>query len=305
MQVMTQDRFGGPEVLRMETRPDPVPGNGEVRVRVTAAGVNPVDVAVRSGGLKLLGEPPFVLGWDVAGVVDAIGPAVTRFAVGDRVFGMPRIPAEAAAYATHVIAPANELAMIPVGMTDAAAGALPLAGLTAWQVLVRHGQLQAGQRVLIHGGAGGVGHLAVQIAVALGADVTATASAGKLDVVRGLGAARVLDYATEPLGGGYDLVLDPQADVQAEKSVEAARDGGRVICLLTPSEAALAAAQARGIHCAFIMVTPDADGLASLSGLVTRGMLAVHVARRFHLADAGAAHDFLATRPVGKIVLEP
>ncbi len=305
MQVMTQDRFGGPEVLRMETRPDPIPGPGEVRLRVAAAGINPVDVAVRSGGFKLLGEPPFILGWDVAGVVDAVGPGVTTFAPGDRAFGLARFPAEAAGYATHVIAPAGELAAIPAGLSDLEAGALPLAGLTAWQALVAHGNLQAGQRVLIHGGAGGVGHLAVQIAVALGADVTATASAGKLDIVRGFGAARVLDYAKDPLGSGYDLVLDPQADVQAMASVAATRDGGRVICLLTPPDAAVAAAVARDIRCQFVLVTPDAAGLAALAGLASKGALRVMVARSFALADAGAAQDYLATRPAGKVVLAP
>jgi NADPH:quinone reductase-like Zn-dependent oxidoreductase len=305
MQVMTQDRFGGAEVLRMETRADPVPGPGEVRVRMAAAGVNPADVAVRTGALKLFGEPPFVLGWDVAGVVDALGPGVTGFAIGDRVFGMLRLPAEAGAYATHVIAPASELVQIPAGLGDIEAGALPLAGLTALQALVRHGQLRAGQRVLIHGGAGGVGHLAVQIAVALGAEVTATASVGKLDVVRRLGPARVLNYATDPIGSGYDLVIDPQANVQAMASVAATRDGGRVVCLLTPPETAVAAAKARGIDCSFFMVAPDAAGLAELLRLFSDGALKVLVARQFPLAEAGLAHDFLATRPVGKIVLQP
>jgi NADPH:quinone reductase-like Zn-dependent oxidoreductase len=305
MQMVTQDRFGGPEVLRLEMRPDPKAGSGEVLVRVAAAGVNPVDVAVRSGAIKLLGEPPFILGWDVAGVVEAVGADVTDFAIGDRVFGMPRFPAEASAYATHVIAPSGELAQSPAHLSDAEAGALPLAGLTAWQALVRHGELEAGQRVLIHGGAGGVGHLAVQIAVAQGAEVTATASSAKLDVVRRLGAARVLDYATDPLGGNYDLVLDAQANVQAMTSVAATRDGGRVICLLTPPDEAVAAAKARGIRCGFIAVTPDRDGLGKLSALVARGAMRVIVAQRFTLAQAAAAHEFLATRPVGKVVLEP
>ncbi|MGL4321562.1 MAG: zinc-binding dehydrogenase, partial [Paracoccaceae bacterium] len=176
---------------------------------------------------------------------------------------------------------------------------------TAWQALVQHGGVKAGQRVLIHGGAGGVGHLAVQIAVALGAEVTATASAGKLDFVRGLGAVQVLDYATDPLGDGYDLVLDPQADVQALASVAATQNGGRVICLLTPSEAALAAAKVRNITCQFMLVTPDVDGLTALADLAARGALKVHVAQRFALADAGAAHAFLATLPIGKVVLVP
>jgi NADPH:quinone reductase-like Zn-dependent oxidoreductase len=305
MQIIVQDKVGGPEVMRLVTRADPVAGPGEMLVQVAAAGVNPVDAAVRAGDFPLLGAAPFTVGWDVAGRVLAVGAGVADFAPGDRVFGMPRFPAQAAAYASHVAAPADEMARIPDGMTDAEAGALPLAGLTAWQGLVTHGQIKAGQRVLIHAGAGGVGHLAVQIAVALGADVTATASAGKTGIVRGLGAARVLDYAKEPVGAGYDLVLDAQAGAQAERSVAATKDAGRVVCLLPPSEAALAQAAARGIACIRMIVAPDAAGLQALADLSARGALRVIVARRFALRDAGAAQDYLDTRPVGKVVLEP
>ncbi|MGL4320852.1 MAG: quinone oxidoreductase family protein, partial [Paracoccaceae bacterium] len=158
MHVITQNQFGGPEVLHLEVRPDPMPVAGQVLVRVSAAGVNPVDVAVRTGGFQLLGAPPFVLGWDVAGVVEAVGAGVTTFAIGDRVFGMPHFPSAAGGYATHAVATAAELALIPEGLGDIEAGAIPLAGLTAWQALVQHGGVKAGQRVLIHGGAGGVGH---------------------------------------------------------------------------------------------------------------------------------------------------
>jgi NADPH:quinone reductase-like Zn-dependent oxidoreductase len=305
MQIIVQDKVGGPDVMQLVTRPDPVPGAGEILVQVAAAGVNPADVMVRAGAFPLLGDAPFTVGWDVAGRVQAVGPGFAGFAAGDRVFGMPRFPGQAAAYASHVVAPAHEMAHIPDGMTDAQAGALPLAGLTAWQGLVGHGQIMAGQQVLIHAGAGGVGHLAVQIAVALGAEVTATASAGKIGVVQGLGAARVLDYTKDALGAGYDLVLDAQAGPQAEQSVAATRDGGRVVCLLPPSDAAMAQAAARGIACIRMVVAPDAEGLRALADLAARGALRVIVARSFALAKAGAAHDYLGTRPVGKVVLVP
>lgn len=254
----------------------------------------------------MLGEPPFTLGWDVAGIIEALGEGVTEFALGQRVFGMPRFPDQAATYVTHVVAPAGELVRVPDAMGDAEAGAMPLVGLTAWQALVRHGRLKAGQRVLIHAGAGGFGHMAVQIAVALGAEVTATASASKLDFLRGLGVERAVDYATEPLGDGYDLVIDPQAEDQALASIAAARPGGRVICLNYLPDAAPEAAAARNITCEFILVEPDAAGLQSLSDLFEHGKLKVHVARRFPLAQAAAAQDYLATqRPIGKVVLEP
>ncbi len=306
MHVITQDNFGGSDVLRLEERPTPAPGKGELRVRVTAAGVNPVDAEVREGSYRPLGEPPFVLGWDVAGWVEAVGEGVTNFAVGDRVFGMPMFPEQVAAYATHVVAPAAGFAMIPPGLTDAEAGALPIVGLTAWQALVKHGRLQPGQRVLIHSGAGGFGHIAVQIALALGAQVTATTSSGKMDFVRSLGAVQVFDYAREQPGGDFDLVVDPQSGEQAFASLAATRDGGRVIVLNSPPDAVFEAARARGIECEFIIVEPDPVGLAQLCALFLRGALKITVARRFPLPEARAAQDFLATaRPIGKVILEP
>lgn len=306
MKHITQFTTGGPEVLTLAEAPDPAPGPGQLLVRIAAAGINPVDAYVRSGGYKLLGEPPFTIGWDIAGTVEAIGPGTTGFAPGDRVFGMPGFPGNAAAYAEKTVAAAAELARTPAALTDAEAGALPLAGLTAWQALVSHGKLKAGEKVLIPSGAGGVGHLAVQIAKALGAHVTATASAGKLDIVRSLGADRVLDYRKDDLAipGGYDLVLDPQADTEAEKSVALARDGGRLVALLNPSEAAKAAAEAKRVTLTRMSVRPDAAGLRALADLAAQGKLKVLVAKAFPLAEAGAAQTFLAeARPAGKVVL--
>ena len=147
-------------------------------MRTVAAGVNPVDWKVRARG-GFLGEPPFTVGWDVAGVVEEVGYGVTRFSVGDRVFGMPRFPREAAAYAEYVTSPSRQLALIPDALDDVEAGALPLAGLTAWQALVETADVQPGQRVLVLAAAGGVGHLAVQIAKARGAYVLGTARAEK------------------------------------------------------------------------------------------------------------------------------
>src|SRR5262249_52819837 len=142
----------------------------------------------------LLGEPPFTVGWDISGLVTALGGGVTGVAIGDEVYGMPRFPKEAAAYAEEVVAPASEIAPKPRALSHEQAAALPLAGLTAWQGLVRSGGLAEGQRVLIHGAGGGVGHLAVQIAKARGAIVLATASTGKVEFVRSLGADEVIDY---------------------------------------------------------------------------------------------------------------
>lgn len=306
MRAIVQNTVGGPEVLELADRPTPRPKAGEVLIRVRAAGVNPVDAAVRGGYYPLLGEPPFVLGWDVSGVVEAVGPGADGFAVGDEVFGMPRFPAEAAAYAELTAAPAAEIARKPAELNHEDAAALPLAGLTAWQGLVSVGGLEAGDRVLIHAAAGGVGHLAVQIAKALGAYVIATASTGKVDFVRSLGADEVIDYTTDDFvekAGAVDLVLDPLAGAHAERSLRALKAGGTLIALLDPSKEAVAEARARDIRLERISVRPDRKGLDELARLAGQGRLKVHVAKSLPLEEAAAAHDFLATKPKGKVVL--
>ncbi len=193
MRSVRQSTVGGPEVLELVEVPRPAPGPTEVLVRVAAAGVNPVDWKVRARG-GFLGEPPFTVGWDVAGEVEEVGFGVTRFAPGDRVFGMPRFPREAAAYSEYVTSPSRQLARIPENVSDIEAAALPLAGLTAWQALVETADVQPGQRVLILAAAGGVGHLAVQIAKARGAYVLGTARAAKHAFLRELGVDEAIDY---------------------------------------------------------------------------------------------------------------
>ena len=191
---------GGPEVLELQDVERPEPIQTEVLVRVTASGINPVDWKIRryGGNPKAVGEPPLILGWDIAGVVEEPGDRETRFAVGDRVFGMPWFPRLARAYAEYATSPARQLARTPDGLTDEQAAGLPLAGLTAWQSLVDLAGVGEGDRVLIHAAAGGVGHLAVQIAKARGAYVIGTARAANHDFLRELGgrrADRLHDYA--------------------------------------------------------------------------------------------------------------
>ena len=306
MRAVTQTSVGGPEVLFVAEQPDPAPRPGEVLVRVKAAGINPVDGAVRGGFYPLLGEPPFILGWDVSGTVEALGAGVTAFNVGDEVFGMPRFPKQAGAYAELATAPADEMAAKPAAIDHAHAAALPLAGLTAWQGLVRHGGLKAGQRALIHAGAGGVGHLAVQIAKVLGAYVIATVSPDKTDFVRALGVDEVIDYTRDDFtgkAGNVDLVLDPIGGDHADQSLEVLRDGGVLVSLLNVHDATRAKASAHDIRVERMSVMPDRDGLVELARLVEASKLSPHVAKTFPLDQAGAAHAFLATRPIGKVVL--
>ncbi|TIS94719.1 MAG: NADP-dependent oxidoreductase, partial [Mesorhizobium sp.] len=298
MRAVTQNTVGEPDVLFVAEQPAPSPKASEVLVRVKAAGINPVDGAVRAGYFPLIGEPPFILGWDISGTVEALGTGVTAFKVGDAVFGMPRFPKQAAAYAEFVATPVDEIAAKPAAIDHAQAAALPLAGLTAWQGLVRHGGLQSGQRVLIHAGAGGVGHLAVQIAKARGAWVIATASPDKLEYVRSIGADEVVDYTngdfTERVRD-IDLVLDAMGGDHADRSLKVLREGGVLVSLLNVHDATRAKAGERNIRVERMSVVPDREGLVELARLVDARKLAVHVAKAFPLNQAGAAHAFLAT----------
>ncbi|TPL60053.1 NADP-dependent oxidoreductase [Mesorhizobium sp. B2-4-2] len=306
MRAIIQNSVGGPDVLVIAERPAPSPNAGEVLVRIKAAGINPVDGAVRAGYYPLLGEPPFILGWDLSGTVEALGPGVSGLNPGDAVFGMPRFPKQAAAYAELAAVPADEIARKPAHADYVQAGALPLAGLTAWQGLVRHGAMKAGQRVLVHAGAGGVGHLAVQVAKAGGAWVAATASTEKLDFVHKLGADEVIDYTKNDFtdkAKDIDLVLETVGGEHAHQSLKVLRDGGVLVSLLDVSDKTRADAKARNIRVEHMSVVPDREGLLELGRLVDAGKLTVHVAKTFPLEQAGAAHAFLASKPVGKVVL--
>lgn len=308
MRAVVQQAFGGPEVLHVRDVADPVPGPGEVRIRMGGAGVNPVDVAVRAGSYPLLGEPPFTVGWDVAGVVDALGPGVSGRAVGDRVFGLARFPGEAAAYAELVVAPASELARTPEALSDVESAALPLAGLTAYQALVETAGVTAGQRVLVQAAGGGVGHLAVQVAKARGADVVAVVSPGKVGLVRALGADEVVDYTAGPFldrVGPVDVALDPFGSPNTQSVVSAVRRGGTVVSLLDVDDDARRTAAARDVRLERILVHPSGPQLEALARLAERGVLRPHVAATYPLDKAGEAHRALDTGATGKVVLTP
>lgn len=310
MLAVSQDRFGGPEVLRLAELPRPEPLPTEVLVRVRAAGVNPVDWKTRSGAgmAGVLGEPPFVLGWDVAGVVEQVGYGVTRFAPGDEVYGMPWFPRAAGAYAEYVTAPSRHFAHKPARLRHAEAAGLPLAGLTAWQILVDTAGLGAEQRVLIHAAAGGVGHLAVQIAKARGAYVVGTARSAKHDFLRELGVDEALDYTTAPFEEGVrdvDLVVDLVGGDTGHRSLRVLRPGGLLVSVPAGDPALAAAAERAGVRVADFLVEPDPVGLAGLSGLVEAGRLRVEVESRFPLERAAEAHARgEAGRTRGKVVLE-
>ncbi|MFI9150404.1 NADP-dependent oxidoreductase [Streptomyces sp. NPDC053367] len=304
MRAVVVEQWGGPENLVEREVERPEPGLNEVLVRVHAAGVNPVDWKTRaSGALIEWGAVP-VVGWDVSGTVEAVGPGVGVFRPGDEVFGMPLFPRQASGYAEYVVAPARHFAPKPAGLTHVEAAALPLAALTAWQALVDTADVRPGERVLIHAAAGGVGHLAVQIAKARGAYVVGTASAGKHDLVRRLGADEVIDYRSvrfEDVLTDIDVVLDGLGGETAERSLKVLRTGGRLITLPGPDD--VPAAQ-DGVRAMWVLVEPDHLGLREIAALVERGAVKPVVETVLPLGQAAKAHELGEQgRTTGKIVL--
>lgn len=311
MRIVTQDRFGGPNVLHTAEadRPEPLPT--EVRVRVHAAGINPVDLKTRGGeGMAgVLGDPPFVLGWDVAGTVDAVGFGVTVLREGDRVLGMPWFPRQAGAYAEYVTAPARQFALLPDGIEFDAGASVPLAALTAWQTVVDTARVAAGQRVLVHGGAGGVGRFAVQFAAMHGASVAVTASAADAEAVRALGAATVVDYRTQRFDdelSDLDVVVDLiGTEDYGLRSVSVLRPGGLYIGVPDGvGDAVAAAAAKRDVRTSDFLVEPDGPALTTIAGLIADGKVRLDPVTTYPLADAARAHADLESRAVsGKVVL--
>ncbi|MFJ8196615.1 NADP-dependent oxidoreductase [Streptomyces sp. NPDC096152] len=307
MRAISQDVLGGPEVLREVTLERPEPRPNEVLVRVRAAGVNPTDWKHRATG-GFLGEPPFVLGWDVSGVVEATGVGVALFQPGDEVFGMLPYPFGHGSHAEYVTAPARAFTHKPAGIDHVQAGALPLVSLTAWQALVERAEVRPGQRVLIHAAAGGVGHVAVQIAKARGAYVIGTASAGKHDFLREIGVDEAIDYRTTDFAEAVrdvDVVLDTLGGDTSVRSLRVLRPGGIVVSILPVGSEEFHEEAARlGVRATRMLVDADHHGMRAVADLVEAGRLRATIAGTFPLAEAAKAHELGDTgRTTGKLVL--
>ncbi|ESQ01224.1 NADP-dependent oxidoreductase [Streptomyces sp. CHA1] len=308
MRAIIQESHGGPEVLHETRVPRPEPGPGEILVAVRAAGVNPTDWKHRAQA-GFVDRLPLILGWDVSGVVEAVGYGVTLFAPGEEVFGMLPYPHGSGSHAEYVVGPARAFTRKPTVIDHVQAGALPLVSLTAYQALIDTAGIGPGQRVLIHAAAGGVGHVAVQIAKAHGAYVIGTASAPKHDLLRELGADEVVDYRTTDVAeavDGVDMVLDPLGGETRARSVGLLRPGGTLVSLLSGGSAEEAARAAeRGVRTATMLVEADHAGMNAVADLVAAGALRPRVEATFPLAEAAAAHRLGETgRTTGKIVLE-
>ncbi|GAB4530246.1 MAG: NAD(P)-dependent alcohol dehydrogenase [Haliangiales bacterium] len=334
MRALCLHRYGGPEVLAVADLPDPLPGRGQVRVRVHAASVNPKDVLVRKGKFKLFtGERfPLVPGYDVAGVVDHVGAGAFSFQRGEEVWGMIQRWAGGAC-AEYAIVPVDELDRKPAGLSMAQAASLPLVALTALQALRDVARIQPGERLLINGASGGVGTAAVQIAsAALGAHTTAICSQRNRALVASLGAHAVLPYDLEPLGGRaaqsrpaehrpgrrqFDVIFDVFGNLRFEDARAYLAAGGRYVTTVPSREALARDVLGRAVGAAsrlmpgagprrarLVVVKSRARDLAILRGWVERGLLRPVVDRAWPLAEARAAHEYLETkRARGKVVL--
>ena len=332
MQGYVLRRYGHPGVMELREVSRPAAGPGEVLVRVRAAGLNPIDHKTRDGGLRVITRLrlPLVVGSELAGEVAAVGPGVTRFAVGDRVFA--RVDKRRlGAFTEHAVVAQDLVAAMPASLGFVEAASLPLAGLTALQALRDELKVAPGDRVLVTGGAGGVGTLAIQLAVWLGAEVTTTASVRGTALVRSLGATRVVDYRSErfadvlhdydgafDLTGGQDLtdaftILEPGRTVVSVAGLPDATtarvdlDAGplKAGLLWAASTAIRRRARRAGVRYRYLFMHPSGADLAVLAGLVDGGQLRPVVDRTFPFADISRAFAYLERgRAKGKVVVE-
>ena len=307
MKAAVIHQFGDTNQFTIEERPVPIPGDGEVLIEVYASGVNPIDFKTRTGqGVSLIWEKinfPVILGWDVSGVV--VESKATEFNVGDEVFGMPRFPQLADGYAQFVSAPANEIAQKPNNISHVEAAATPLAALTAWQALFDTAGLLADQSVLIHAGAGGVGHLAIQLAKWKGARVTTTTSTRNTSFASSLGADKVIDYTTTSYWetvSEVDVVFHMVSPDLRDKSYQTMRKGGHLISItgpVPPNEPV-----AHRVKGEFISVRPNGGQITTIAELLASGEVKINIDKTYPLAQVAQAHRYLEdghTR--GKVVL--
>lgn len=306
MKAVRLHAYGGPEALRYEDTPRPVPGAGEVLVRVHAAGVNPVDWKIREGLYKdeLGHKLPLIPGWDFSGAVAALGPGVTGLKPGAEVYGFPDLSRDGA-YAEFIAVRLDEIAPKPRSIDHIHAAAVPVAALTSWQALFDTARLDSGQRVLIHGASGGVGCAAVQLAKWRGAWVAGTASARNQDFLRDLGVDQAVDYESvlfEETLRGMDVVLDTQGGTVQERSWKTLKPGGILVSIVSAPSAEEAAR--RGARQAYLRVKPSATQLMEIASLVEAGLLRPYVETILPLSAARRAQELVGSGHTrGKIIL--
>ena len=311
MKAIILNEFGGVENLQYIEINKPVIGADEVLVQVKAISINPVDVKTRAGkGVagRLKDQMPLMLGWDVSGIVSEVGSAVTKFKVGDAVFGMVNFPGHGRAYAEYVAAPSDQLALKPLTISHEEAAGATLAALTAWQAITHLINVKKGDRVLVHAAAGGVGQFAVQIAKNLGAYVIGTSSAANKDFVLGLGADEHIDYKAqrfEDVVSDVDFVYDTIGGENIDRSLKVIKKGGSIISIPSGlNEAVIEKAKALGINGYQFMVTSNGKDMESIARQLENGELKSHVSKTFPFSSMAEAHLQIETgRTVGKIIV--
>jgi NADPH2:quinone reductase len=313
MEAAILPRFGDARAFKIADIPIPRPSAGQLLVKVKAAGLNPVDYKTRTGkGQAAQFTLPAILGWDIAGQIADAGQGAHKFKPGDRIFGMSNFPKPANAYAQFAVVKEDEFTLVPDNVSDEMAGATPLAALTAWEALFDHAQLKAGMRVLIHAAAGGVGHIAVQLARITETYIIGTASAQNHAWVKELGANECIDYreqrfeeATEPV----DVVIDMMGAETSMRSLDIIKPGGIMVCLPSmykDDPAVLAKAKEKNVKVVWMFVTPSGERMEQIASLMAAEKLIVKVAAVFPLKDVAKAHELLETHHVqGKVVLIP
>lgn len=300
MKAMILKSFGGAESFELNDVPKPVPQAGQVLVRVHATSINPLDYQVRRGDYPDLVPLPAITGHDVSGVVEAIGPGVSAFAPGDEVWYTPQIFDGQGSYAEYHVASENIIARKPASLSHLEAASLSLVGGTVWEALTVRAVLRVGESILIHGGAGGVGHVAIQVAKAMGARVFTTVREANAEFVRSLGADVVIDYTQEDYveaimretaGHGVDVVFDTIGGDTLSRSADALAQLGRVVSIVDIAQPQnLVQAWGRNASYHFVFTRQNRGKLDELSALVERGQLRPHVGAVYSLADIPLAH---------------
>jgi NADPH2:quinone reductase len=300
MKALILKSFGGPESFELCDVPKPVPQAGQVLVRVHATSINPLDFQVRRGDYPDLVPLPAITGHDVSGVVEAVGPGVTAFLPGDEVWYTPQIFDGPGSYAEYHVAAESIVGKKPATLTHLEAASLTLVGGTAWEALTVRAALRVGESILIHGGAGGVGHVAIQLAKAIGAQVFTTVRAANAEFVRSLGADVVIDYEKEDYvdaimrvtgGRGVDVVFDTIGGNTLSRSPDALAQLGRVVSIVDLAQPQnLIQAWGKNASYHFVFTRQHRGKLDELSALVTRGQLRPHVGAVYPLADIPRAH---------------
>jgi NADPH2:quinone reductase len=305
MKAMMLKSFGGPESFELCDVPKPVPGTGQVLVRVHATSINPLDYQVRRGDYPDQVSLSAITGHDVSGVVEEVGPGVTAFVPGDEVWYTPQIFEGEGSYAEYHVAAQNIMGKKPASLSHLEAASLSLVGGTAWEALTVRASLKVGESILIHGGAGGVGHVAIQLAKAIGAKVFTTVSKANFEFARSMGADVLIDYKNEDYvdailreteGRGVDVVFDTIGGDTLSRSPDALAQLGRVVSIVDIAQPQnLAAAWGKNASYHFIFTRQNRGKLDELSTLVERGQLRPHIGAVYSLADLALAHERLET----------